>query len=55
MPKRGGSNFTRGRGFGRGQNRGRGHFARLGYNNGGRGLKIQCQLCDKNGHSAFHC
>nr|KYP47251.1 Retrovirus-related Pol polyprotein from transposon TNT 1-94 [Cajanus cajan] len=55
MQKRGGSNSTRGRGFGRGQNRGRGRFVKQGYNNGGRGPKIQCQLCDKNGHSAFHC
>nr|KYP52945.1 hypothetical protein KK1_025146 [Cajanus cajan] len=55
QPKKG--NLVTNRGRGRGQNRGRGRSGRSNQHSfgGGRAQRIQCQLCGKLGHSAYHC
>nr|KYP66597.1 Retrovirus-related Pol polyprotein from transposon TNT 1-94 [Cajanus cajan] len=55
QPKKG--NLVTNRWRGRGENRGRGRSGRSNQHSfgGGRGQRIQCQLCGKLGHSAYHC
>ncbi|XP_020208133.1 uncharacterized protein LOC109793075, partial [Cajanus cajan] len=50
-------NLVTNRRHGRGQNHGRGRSGRSNQNSfgGGRGQRIQCQLCGKLGHSSYHC